>query len=60
MIGLVVVEPNDPCDRCGHPSKRHAGPERESVCEHPRCHPIKRGDPSLCDGFVPARKAAGA
>jgi len=29
---LVEIDPNHPCDRCGHPSKYHAAPERGSGC----------------------------
>ena len=32
MIHLVDVAPNHPCDRCSHPSKYHAGPDRGSRC----------------------------
>jgi hypothetical protein len=57
---MVVVEPGDPCDRCGHESRRHAMPVDGSICI------VKdgRGKRCLCDGFWPIaadrRKAARA
>lgn len=29
---MVEIAPNHPCDRCDHPSKYHAGPDRGSRC----------------------------
>lgn len=31
-VELVVVEPDEPCGRCDHPSKYHAPPQYGSEC----------------------------
>jgi hypothetical protein len=51
---LIIVAPSDICDRCGHPSRRHAAPESWSTClvrEGTDTH----GKPIICpcDGFWP-------
>jgi hypothetical protein len=57
---LRVVEPDEPCDRCEHPSKFHAGPEHGSECRIVegrfwRGERVPRGmraKQCLCDGFA--------
>lgn len=54
MTVLIEVAPSDPCDRCGHPSRRHAAPESWSVCLV-REGTDPKGKPIICpcDGFWP-------
>jgi hypothetical protein len=51
---LIIVAPSDPCDRCGHPSRRHAAPESWSVCLVREGTDPKTGKPLTCwcDGFM--------
>jgi hypothetical protein len=57
---LRDVNPDEPCDRCDHPSKFHAGPEHGSECRivegrYYRGETISRGmraKKCLCDGFT--------
>lgn len=56
---LVLVEPNDPCDRCEHPFKYHAPPEYGTECRivsgrywrGERVPKGMRAQQCLCDGF---------
>lgn len=58
---MVVVEPNDPCDRCTHPMKWHASTRYGMECRivdgrYWRGDRVPRGMRALqciCDGFVP-------
>jgi len=54
---LLLVAPSDPCDRCGHPSRRHALPMEWSVCAV-RQGTDDKGKPKYCpcDGFFPVPK----
>jgi hypothetical protein len=61
MSYLKEVSPGHPCDRCGHPSKFHAGPEHGSECRIVegrfwRGETVPRGiraKKCFCDGFFP-------
>jgi hypothetical protein len=59
---MVEIAPDHPCDRCDHPSKYHAGPDRGSVCmvvagrvfRGERIPKGLRAKQCLCDGYFPA------
>jgi hypothetical protein len=60
MTLLVEIAPDHPCDRCGHPSKFHAPPERGSGCMivdgrvwHGRVTKPFRAKQCLCDSYFP-------
>jgi len=56
---LVLVEPNEPCDRCDHMSKHHAPPEYGTECRivngrfwrGERIPAGMRANKCMCDGF---------
>lgn len=58
---LVEIEPDHPCDRCGHASKMHLPPDRGSRCaivagRYFRGERIPKGlraKQCLCDGYFP-------
>ena len=54
MSYLKEIAPSDLCDRCEHPSRRHAAPEAWSVCLV-RQGTDAQGKPKMCpcDGFFP-------
>lgn len=60
MTVMVNVEPGHPCDRCLHPLKFHAGPDRGSRCmivdgrvwRGVRVPKGMRAKQCWCDGFV--------
>lgn len=66
MSGLRVVEAAELCDRCDHPSKYHAGPERGSHCmivdgkvwHGERVPRGMRAKQCLCNGFFPKSRSA--
>jgi hypothetical protein len=51
---LRIIAPSDLCDRCDHPSRRHALPIDGSVCAV-RQGTDDKGKPKYCpcDGFFP-------
>lgn len=60
MPVLVEIAPDHPCDRCGHPSKYHAGADRGSGCMVYNGRvwrgtklPPKNGS-CWCNGYFPA------
>jgi hypothetical protein len=64
--GVRAVEPDEPCDRCGHPLKFHAGPEYGTECwivggrfwRGAALPSGIRAKKCLCDGFFPAPRTA--
>ena len=61
---LAPVDDATPCDRCSHPAKYHAGPDRGSVCMiaggrvwHGALEKRPRATKCWCDGFVPKESA---
>jgi hypothetical protein len=60
---LKEIAPTDPCDRCEHPSKFHAGPDRGSRCmivdgrvwRGQRVPKGMRAKQCWCDGYFPKR-----
>ena len=61
MSMVYEIAPNDPCDRCGHVSKFHAGPDKGSRCmvvgakvwHGERIPAGMRAKACPCDGFFP-------
>jgi hypothetical protein len=58
---MRVVEPHDPCDRCGHQMREHASPLLKMQCMVGRSGMRRDSTASLrgwrmcpCDGFVAA------
>jgi hypothetical protein len=49
LSGMIEVLPDDPCDRCGHLSRRHVVPSVEEVTS--RCLAGKGHQACVCDGF---------
>ena len=59
---MVEIDPKHPCDRCGHTSEQHFGPEQESRCKmvgskpwHGKVVPTgMKAHQCLCSGYWPA------
>lgn len=58
-IRLIEIEPDHLCDRCDHPMRFHAGPDRGSVCMIAEGRVFRgplekrsRAKRCWCDGYV--------